>query len=220
MTARSIGDGRDPDLLDTTQLNDEGQANICLSCPPLLLQVIRDVSRWSQPPNASYLPLRGIEQLLSIVDAFDPYTWTRSLQNISSVFDLEMRTHIGCAYKAAVKIYVLRAAGLTVQKSMNPKPLEDLVSEAITHLSYVPHDDPFMKAICWPTFMAGAETNDPEQRAWALKRFEMAQETLPWGYLCSAVDLLETIWTQRDQGRTRMDWLINLKLSEDDWLIA
>lgn len=198
----------------------EEQANTCLSCPPLLLQVIRDVSRCSQPTNPEDLPAKETDQLLSIVDAFSPYTWASSLQHVSSSFDLEKRAHIGSAYKAAVKIYILRATVLANPVPLNQDPLEDLASEIILHLRYIPPDDFFFKATCWPTFIAGAETNNPDQRAWVSNRFETALQTLPWGYLTSAVDLLYRVWAHKGQGEAGADWLINLKLSENDWLIA
>jgi hypothetical protein len=196
------------------------QPNSCLSCPPLLLQVIRDVSRCSQPPHSDGLPVKGHGQLLTIVDAFDSYTWACSLQRVSSSFDLEKRAHIGSAYKAAVKIYILRATVPAKSASITSEPLEDLVSEIVLHLACIPPDDPFFKAVCWPLFIAGAETNVPRQRAWVSSRFEIALKTLPWGYLSSAVGLLDRVWARRSEGEAVTGWLINLKLSENDWLIA
>jgi hypothetical protein len=154
------------------------------------------------------------------VDAFNPYTWASSLQVVSSSFDLEMRAHLGCAYKAAVKIYILRATVLENPVSIEADHLEDLVSEIVLHLRRISPNDPFFKATCWPSFIAGAETNNPDQRAWVSGRFEMAQKILPWGYLSSAVDLLDHVWAHKYQERAGTDWLINLKLSENDWLIA
>jgi len=212
--------GPNEDLLDIASADIEQQANSCLSCPPLLLQVIRDVSRSSRAPNPAALPVKENGRLLSIVDAFNPYAWSSSLQNVSSSFDLEKRAHIACAYKAAVKIYILRATVLTNSVSIIPDPLEDLVSETVLHLMHIPPDDPFFKATCWPSFIAGAETNDPDQRAWVSSRFETALTTLPWGYLSTAVDLLHRVWAHKSQEEAGTDWLVNLKLSENDWLIA
>lgn len=123
--------------------------------------------------------------------------------------------HIGSAYKAVVKIYILRAT-----MSIDPGPLEYLASEIIYHLKHIPTDDPFFKATCWPSFIAGAETNDSKHRAWVSERFETGLQILPWGYLSSAVDLLQHFWAYKDQTGAGGDWLVNLKLSENDWLIA
>jgi hypothetical protein len=198
----------------------EDQVNSCLSCPPLLLQVIRDVSRSSRPPNPEEIPLKERDQLLSIVDAFNPYEYASSLQRVSTSFDLEMRTHIGCAYKAAVKIYIIRATVPDNTASKTSEPLEELVSEVVLHLTCIPPNDAFFKTTCWPSFIAGAETNNPDQRAWVSSRFEMALKILPWGYLSSALDLLYQVWERKSRQEVGTDWLLNLKLSENDWLIA
>jgi hypothetical protein len=207
-------------LLDMDSIDLEDQPNSCLSCPPLLLQVIRDVSRCTRSSNPYDMPAKGSGQLLSIVDAFNPKAWASSLQPISSSFDLEMRTHIGCAYKAAVKIYILRATALSNAVSIAPDPLEDLVSEIILHLTFIPPNDPFFKATCWPTFIAGAETNNLDQREWVTSRFEAALQFLPWGFLSNAVDLLYQVWAHKSKGDPGTNWLANLKLSQTDWLIA
>lgn len=195
-------------------------ANICLSCPPLLLQVIRDVSRFCRQSDVKDQRALEVERLLSIVDAFDAKAWAQSLQQVSLSFDLDMRIHIGCAYQAAVKIYVLRAAVVSKPCSVVLDSLEDLVSEVISHLHHVPSDDPFFKTTCWPSFIAGAETNEPDQRFWVSNRFETALRTLPWGYLSNAVELLERIWAGKQDEEAGTNWLIDLKLSDNDWLIA
>jgi hypothetical protein len=59
-----------------------------------------------------------------------------------------------------------------------------------------------------------------QQRAWVSDRFEAALQTLPWGYLSSAVDLLHHVWGHKSQDEARTDWLVDLKLSGNDWLIA
>lgn len=202
--------------LDLIPTDLDAQANICLSCPPMLLQVIRDVSSQhyagSNDDNA---------RLVSVVDAFTPHLWASSLQHVSSTFDLSMRTHIGCAYKSAVKIYITRSSSST---STGPATaLEDLVADIITHLEHVPPSDPYFKATCWPSFIAGAETDVPARRNWVAARFEVALKTLPWGYLASAVDLLEEVWARKAKKENEgagARWLVELKVAEGDWLIA
>jgi hypothetical protein len=220
LTASSLEKGPNVELLDIASTNIIEQANNCLSCPPILLQAIRDVSRYFWPCDIGGLPLKENDQLLSIVHAFDPHTWAIALQHVSSSFDLEKRVHIGFAYKAAVKIYILRATVPMNPISITKGPLEDLVSEIFLHLSYVTPADPFFKATCWPSFIAGAETNNLELRAWVSSRFEKGLQTLPWGYLSSAVELLNHVWTRKSQEEADADWLTDLKLTQNDWLIA
>lgn len=172
--------------------------NSCLSCPPPILRVIRDVARWCGSSGTEGLTTSDAETLLLDVESFDAKAWLESLQLVStSSFDLDKRKHIAYAYKAAVKIYIIRA---TIPVPGNPgRSLEDLVSEVISHLSTISPDDFFFKAICWPLFMAGAETNDFKLHAWVIGRFEEGFKTLPWGYLESAIDLLRCVWEDKSE---------------------
>ena len=56
--------GSNVDLLDIASANIAEQANNCLSCPPLLLQVIRDVSLSSGIPKPGDMPAKETDQLL------------------------------------------------------------------------------------------------------------------------------------------------------------
>ena len=154
--------------------------------------------------------------MLSVVHKFDVDTWLESLQKVTKSFDLEKRAHIGAAYKGAVSIYVLRAAPTEADSA---SPHEALVADILHHLSFIAPDDFFFKATCWPTFIAGAETNHPHLRTQVIKRFEQGLISLPWGYLAKAVEILRDIWSIRDNG-ARMDWLADLKASQVDVLIA
>ena len=90
----------------------------------------------------------------------------------------------------------------------------------MNHLRFIPGDDWFFKATCWPTFMAGAETNIAGLRYVVVERFRTGMLDLPWGYLANAVDVLRSIWSQRADWRGNMDWLAGLKSSQTDILIA
>ena len=158
-------------------------------------------------------------KILEIVKMFNVSAWVSSLEQVSSGFALDKRLHVGNAYKAAVQIYVIRATRDQLHDSM---VLEDLVSDVLEHLRFIPEDDYFFKATCWPTFIAGAETHNHESRRWISHRFEKGLQTLPWGYLLNAMDVLHAIWSNTNQGSTPdgVNWLTALKSSNVDWLIA
>ena len=192
-------------------------ANTCLSCPPILLHVFRDVSRFSSESDSGRLSKQQCDYLLSVVWSFDVETWVSSLHKISTSFDAVKRVHVGAAYKAAVSIYVTRATAPTSETIL---PLESLVSDVLAHLSAIPPDDWFFKATCWPTFIAGAETNNSTRRNAVVERFKLGMVTLPWGYLSDAIALLDRVWAQRNGPGASMDWLAALKSSDTDCLIA
>ncbi|KAK5047052.1 hypothetical protein LTR84_006994 [Exophiala bonariae] len=204
------------DCINPSMVQDEDLANTCLSCPPPLLRIIRDVSQCSRREKSERLSVRDADRLVSLTAAFDVLAWVSSLQRISASFDIEKRLHVGMAYKSAVCIYVMRAVSPDASMS---EPLEGWVSDILYHLSFIPPGDWFFKATCWPSFIAGAETNNATQRETIISRLEKGLMDLPWGYLANAVRLLRNIWLQKDGGGS-LDWLVSLKEAQTDWLIA
>jgi len=76
----------------------------------------------------------------------------------------------------------------------------ELLDDILRRLSEVGEGDPLFKATSWPTFIAGAETTDPQWRAWALRRLLEVWGCCPWGYVVTAVEMLRETWRGRDGG--------------------
>ncbi|KNB17507.1 hypothetical protein FOXG_15025 [Fusarium oxysporum f. sp. lycopersici 4287] len=95
--------------------------------------------------------------------------------------------------------------------------IEDLDSRvhlAAAHRSAASIDEngPYFKASSWPTFIAGAETRDPEKRTWTLTRLLSIWEICPWGYLFAAIEMLKAIWAMQDtRGSEKVNWLHDLR---------
>ncbi|BAE58438.1 unnamed protein product [Aspergillus oryzae RIB40] len=79
---------------------------------------------------------------------------------------------------------------------------ETLVTEIIHHLSFIDPKDPLSKATSWPTFIAGAETDNPVYRQWALDRLSLLWNVLPWGYVQTAVEVMRMAWRLRDEANS------------------
>lgn len=107
-----------------------------------------------------------------------------------------------------------------------------LVADIITHLSFIRPCDALFTATTWPTFIAGAETNDRETQEWVARRFQELWSVEPWGLIREALGLLEKIWVGRrdtvvdneeeiavKQGERDADWISDLLGSGADWLI-
>lgn len=98
--------------------------------------------------------------------------------------------------------------------------LESLVSEILTHLSFITKDSALFTATTWPAFIAGAEisvTSEGErQREWVARRFQELWEVEPWGVNRGALGVLEGIWSQRSGSG---DWIGELRARGVDWLV-
>ncbi|CEL09339.1 hypothetical protein ASPCAL12477 [Aspergillus calidoustus] len=147
--------------------------------------------------EADYLSILATAQsLIEQVSSFDVISWAAGLE-CSSAERRQSRIHTALAHQAALQIYILRSvdghglpppvssfsstANNTDPTDLPPNPRREntfngdpspssLVHTVVSHLSHVGVSDPLFKATCWPTFIAGAETDDPVYREWALER--------------------------------------------------
>lgn len=131
-----------------------------------------------------------ISLLLREAELFDARSWATTLQPRSPMSDLLHRTHVASAHCIAVRIYssrLLLSLGPDARVSNN---LESLVSEAIRHMANIRPCDSLFTATTWAAFIAGAETNNPQNRAWITQRFAELWEVEPWGTVRGARDVL------------------------------
>ncbi|KAK6437205.1 hypothetical protein LTR95_006604 [Oleoguttula sp. CCFEE 5521] len=213
----------------------DAEGNHCASFPTLLLQVMQRVAqlyRGSQHSEHDSFGHCSVEKqtrlLLRTAQSFDPLTWATNIQHHSPTSDLLHRMHVASAHRAAVCIYLSR---LLISSDPDARPgqsLDPLVSEAIHHMSHIRQCDPLFAATTWPAFVAGAETNDVQQRDWITERFQELWQGEPWGTGRSASDVLRGIWSDKNErivhgehgsARDSADWISNLKNAGVDWLI-
>ncbi|KUJ21359.1 uncharacterized protein LY89DRAFT_577473 [Mollisia scopiformis] len=209
------------------------EANNYLSFPAALLEAVLTAAQLLQTmhdhfPAKFTTTLEGnqLPPLLQAAQSFNVRDWASGLQRISPHCDLENRVHVASAHKAAVCIYICRVLRFLSPEAEAEDNLEPVVSDIITHLSFVTSDNELFKATSWPTFVAGAEARDLEQQAWAMTRLQQLRECLPctMGYVRSAMEILDSIWRKRDAavcaGMHNIGWIQELKLLEIDIMIA
>lgn len=188
-----------------------------LSCPPELLQIILSASQLAhETPWADSLVPAADEALALMDQAFtlDIQAWAAHLQSHGIVSDLDSRVHLACAHRSATCLYILQA--LPAVRAVRPVDLDSLVSDILSNLSNIDENDPYFKASSWPTFIAGAETRDPEKRTWSLSRLMAIWEICPWGYLFTAIEMLKATWALQDANPESKDgsgvnWLRDLR---------
>ncbi|KAL2021745.1 hypothetical protein VTK56DRAFT_6688 [Thermocarpiscus australiensis] len=197
-------------------------------CPPEILQIILAASHLCN--NEDTTNVKGharVEMALSLLRQarfLDVVEWVHSIRGLSEQDDLSARVSLASAHRATACLYILLAVP---EAATDPSMLDTLVHEVLGHLSAVPADHVLLKGTVWPTFMAGAQTDDPVQRAWCIDRMQAVWTknpwVCPWGYIGSAIQMLRDLWERRDQefaeGR-KANWLQELKSMRDKCLIV
>jgi len=214
-------------------------------CPPDVLSVILATS---QLTGNSYSPVEDGDATSSVAQelarlfhqarTFDVWGWIYSIANLPPDDDLEGRFHVASAHRAACCLYILLSLPPKPRKDENDESAvlisttaQSLVHEILDHLASIPTDHVHLKGTVWPTFMVGAQTDDPGQRSWCLDRLSHIWTVnpwmSPWGYVQTAMELLQDVWTTKDASKTEagedtegVNWLQRFKAEKGDCLIV
>ncbi|GKT52321.1 acriflavine sensitivity control protein acr-2 [Colletotrichum spaethianum] len=203
-------------------------ANSYLCCPPDILQILLAASQLSnrstEDLDSAADVAQGAAQILQQALSFDVHDWAYEPRTISYFrhIPVESRIHAGSAHRLAACLYILHA--LPSASILVPVDREELDSQMFYHLSCIHDEDPNFKATCWPTFIAGAGTSDPERRKWILDRLKRLMIATPWGFIMTAMDTLQTIWSLEKSvdphTLTERTWVQKLKASDLNFLIV
>ncbi|OIW32301.1 hypothetical protein CONLIGDRAFT_553663, partial [Coniochaeta ligniaria NRRL 30616] len=180
-----------------------------LCCPTAILQIILSTSQVSVPITSMSTSDPGATEALraeatecaslllrSALD-FDVKGWISDLGAASlNTADQYSREHVAFAHRAAACLYILQA--VPAARARSPVSGDELVADIVAHLSHVDERNQHFKATAWPSFVAGAETRDQDSRWWLLGRLLAAWEVCPWGYIFTAVDMLQKMWEIQD----------------------
>ncbi|KAK3358509.1 acriflavine sensitivity control protein acr-2 [Lasiosphaeria ovina] len=213
--ADSIQDG-----VDVLAVLQRAEAHSYHCCPPPILQIILSTSRLCAPGAAEIEA--GTDRivialsLLHQARALDVRGWVHKIRGLSAHDELEVRVKLAAAHRAAACLYIL----LAVPEAQSAPPfseLESVVGEILDSLSSVPVGHVLLKGTVWPTFMAGAQTNDILRRAWCADRlytvWTESPWVCPWGYVQTAMQMLQDIWAARDHVSS-----IHSELGTTNWL--
>ncbi|KAK2768720.1 hypothetical protein FQN54_000576 [Arachnomyces sp. PD_36] len=211
---------------------ERSEVNSYMSCPAVLLQVVLSASHLSDQQGSVISEeedqdpidneVEEASRLMEKAQSFDVHAWSARVQGISSHNDFESRLHIALAHKSAVCLYINRA--VPSAKLLNYYSIQALVQNIIDNLSSILPGDPLLKGTCWPTFMAGAESESPELQKWVVTRIYVLWEILPWGYLRNTLGILRMIWGLKDNPdpltRGSDGWLQKMKALGKEWIVV
>ncbi|KAL6234369.1 hypothetical protein BDW75DRAFT_231214 [Aspergillus navahoensis] len=176
------------------------------------------VSTMLNNPKTDYSGILSQAQtLLKSTKSFDAHAWALSLEGSSDSSRALSRVHTAPVHQNALLTYICRSVDSIASPTALGENTDTLVTNIITHLSFVASTDPIFVATTWPTFIAGAETDNPVYRRWAVDR------------LAEFWSLVGTAWRLRDEAGAgdraegavkRESWIQQLKELKKYWLIA
>ncbi|KAF2126747.1 hypothetical protein P153DRAFT_377715 [Dothidotthia symphoricarpi CBS 119687] len=218
-----------PEAIQMEPILRYAETNNYLSCPGPLLRIMIESfglpSTRHSPSNNSVQEQVGI--LLQRTLAFDPVAWSCDFEHASPLEDVQQRICIASAHRSAVCIYLARVLPCT-NPLLDPMSGAALVSltglsnDVIYHISHLKPGDVLYKSICWPLFLAGAESEDPIQREWIMDTLDHLYSMMYWGYIHTVKRVLEAIWLCKDRAEAGADniWVEEVKEFGSELLIA
>ena len=219
-----------PDSIDIDPILRYAETNNYLSCPAPLLQImLQSFNLPNIQPNI--VPTTEVqEQLKNLLEAalaFDALEWVRTFQPATPMEDLRQRFHVASAHRSGVCIYLARHLPWTHPLIYPSSPtrivsLTDLADNIVRNISQLTPQDMLFKSISWPLFLAGAESDDPAQRAWIMNTMDEFYHVMYWGYIRTGKRTLEKIWEKRDavEGGEPPCWVSDVKEMGSEILIA
>jgi hypothetical protein len=156
--------------------------------------------------------------------SLDVFEWAHNIRGLSAQDDLAICVSVALAHRAAASLYILLAVP---EAAPFPESVDVLVQEVLRNLAAVPIDHIHLKGTVWPTFMVGAQTDDPTERTWCIERMQAVWArnpwVCPWGYIRTAVTTMQQLWAAGDReppGTGRGNWLLELKSMREKCLIV
>lgn len=194
--------------------------------PPIMLEILSQASHLSQKDVSK------ATDLMNKLCGLDFRTWVYSIPGLSPKDDLEVRVAIADAHRAATCLYILLAVPDLERHTLCGEciTVEAQTRRVLDQLGSVPIEHALAKGLIWPTFMVGAQTDDPEERLWCYGRMEKiwvaSPFICPWGYIETAMTMMQRVWETKDAklksdgGETEVNWLQELKGAPDHALIV
>jgi len=215
------------DEVDVLSVLQQAEAHSYHCCPPEILLIIVAASELSEHDESTRVATAAglVEQAMGL----DVRAWAYGIAGLAQFDDVEARVWLGSAHRAAACLYVLLAIPETAQVGTMPRA-DDLCLEIVGHLAMIPDDHVLLKGTAWPTFIAGAHTDEPETRKWCIERLTAVwranEWVCHWGYVQTATQMLLDVWAAKETARRRgedmtdRNWLQELKLRRGDFLIV
>lgn len=170
--------------------------------------------------------MQALEDALHLIRSFDIPAWAQSTIKSDPAVPYEDLLHLGIIWKLAADIYsscVLCSSAASATGPSKPPSVHALRTE-YSFLERNDHD--VMKCLIWPTFVAGAASTRPEDRAWVLKTLERIWNLGHCANTKNAARILEVLWEKHDRvqpladDRPGWNWVSELSQLRGSWLFV
>lgn len=143
-----------------------------------------------------------------------------------SAVSYEDMLHLGIIWKLAADIYACHVLCSSAKRAaivFQSPSVHDLRAE---YSFFERKDDKITKCLIWPTFVAGAASTSPGDRAWSAMTLERIWNLGHCANTRNAVQVLELLWEKHDRAKALADdragwnWISELSQLKGSWLFV
>jgi hypothetical protein len=188
--------------LDQKSMTQESIEYSFHACPAFLLRAIRCISSERDQISSSDMlhdtkaHIETTTGILELVEQFDCPKWASSLlESRQSRQDVHFLALVAQVYKIGALLYGRRVVSI-FQKKISVQ--EDLLFELLGLLNGLRDNQPLLKCVLWPIFVAGLECRTLAQKDFFIARLEEFWMTTNCLNVINAAKILQEYWQQDD----------------------
>lgn len=200
-----------------------------MGCPVDILsavEVFASQRRFDTIFAAPTTNIQALEDALHLIRSYDIPAWAEHTTGKDSAVPYEDLLHLGMIWKLAADIYACRVLCSYTESATVVSELPSVHALRAEYSFLEQNDNEVMKCLIWPTFVAGAESTSPEDRAWVLRTLERIWNLSHCANTKNATRVLEVLWEKHDGAQPRADdhagwdWIGELSQLKGSWLFV
>lgn len=170
--------------------------------------------------------IQALEDALHLIRSYDVPSWAKRTTRSDSAVPYEDLLHLGIIWKLAADIYACRVLCSSTESAAVVFETPSVGALRAEYSFFERKGDEIMKCLIWPTFVAGAASTRPEDRAWVLRTLERIWNFGHCANTNSAIGVLEVLWEKHDRAQPRADtqagwdWISELSQLKGSWLFV
>jgi hypothetical protein len=169
---------------------------------------------------------QALEDVLHLIRSYDIPAWAKSTTISDAALSYEDLLHLGIIWKLAAEIYachVLCSSTMSAPVFFHPPSVHDLRAQ---YSFFERKNDKVTRCLIWPTFVAGAASTTPQDRAWAARTLDRIWNLGHCANTTNATRVLEVLWEKHDRAKALTDepaywnWISELSQLKGSWLFV
>lgn len=167
-----------------------------------------------------------LEDALQLIRSYDMPAWAKRTGETNPAVPCEDLLHLGNIWKLAADMYACSVLCSSTEGATIVLPPPSVHALRAEYKFFERKSDGIMKCLIWPTFVAGAASTSPQDRAWAARTLDRIWNLGHCANTTNATRILETLWEKHDRIQVvaddyrRWDWISELSQLKGSWLFV